>query len=315
MDAGTAAGVLARFAGDPAGAHYVIGAWTHGGERDVDVFDSSDAPAVSRVEEQNSSIFAFLAPHLKPDSGARPPANGLTYFTMGEKRWKHTLSWPIAGSGNETWFLAAAGELRTDAPAQTDGMDSYLVDYSAGTGSTTRWTTQLGGGNVFYGDRREADSILPTYTSPPLDEDLEITGHPLVRLYVASTHDDGAVIAYLEAVSPDGRVLMISEGELRLIHRAASADEPPYPMFGPHHTFERRHAAPMAPGEVAEIAFALLPTSVRVPRGYALRLAVAGHDRDSFCRYPAEGTPTLNVHRSSRYPSSLTLPTIRTRRP
>jgi putative CocE/NonD family hydrolase len=133
-----------------------------------------------------------------------------------------------------------------------------------------------------------------------------------VQLFVASTHDDGALIAYLEAAAPDGRVTMITEGHLRLIHRRVSADAPPYPLFGPHHTFERKGAAPMAPGEIAEIRFALLPTSVRIPQGHCVRLAIAGHDRDCFARYPAAGTPTLDIHRSSAHPSSLTLPVVNT---
>src|SRR5262249_22340283 len=160
-----------------------------------------------------------------------------------------------------------------------------------------------GGSDVFYGDRRSADLLLLTYTSPPLDRDLEITGNPVVQLFVASTHKDGAVLAYLEAVAPSGAVMMITEGELRLIHRRVSRQRPPYAMFGPYHTFERKDALPMVPGETAKIEFALLPTSVRIPRGYSLRLAIAGHDKDSFFRYPAEGTPVLDVHRSAAHPS------------
>ena len=103
---------------------------------------------------------------------------------------------------------------------------------------------------------------------------------------------------------------MITEGQLRAMHRRVSSEEPPYPMFGPHHSFERKDAMSLVPGETAELSFALLPTSVRVPRGYALRLAIAGHDCDSFCRYPAEGTPVLSVHRSSVHASNLILPVI-----
>jgi hypothetical protein len=142
---------------------------------------------------------------------------------------------------------------------------------------------------------------------------MEITGCPAVQLFVASTHDDGALIAYLETAAPDGRVTMITEGHLRLIHRRVSADPPPYPLFGAHHTFERKDAAPMVPGEIVEIRFTMLPTSVRIPRGHCVRLAIAGHDRDCFARYPAHGTPILDVHRSSAHPSSLTLPVAATR--
>jgi len=313
MDAGTAAGVLARFASDPQGAHYVIGAWSHGGEFDADVFRVCATPVASNVDEQEAQIFDFLAPLLRDSSSEHRLRTGLTYLTMGENVWKHTSSWPIAGSTSQRWFLAPSGTLRTDSAAPGAGCDRYEVDYSAGTGTQTRWTTQLGGSDVFYGDRCDADSILLTYTSPPLAQDMEITGCPVVQLFVASTHDDGALIAYLETAAPDGRVTMITEGHLRLIHRRVSTDPPPYPMFGPHHTFERKDAAPMVPGEIAEISFALLPTSVRIPRGHCVRLAIAGHDRDSFARYPAAGTPCLDIHRSSAHPSSLTLPVVATR--
>jgi len=313
MDAGTAAGVLARFASDPDGAHYVIGAWSHGGEFDADVFRTSPAPVAANMDEQDAQIFDFLTPLLRGDASKHRPRTGLTYVTMGENAWKHTSSWPIAGSTSRRWFLAPSGTLRTESPAAGAGSDRYVVDYSAGTGPTTRWSTQLGGCDVFYGDRRNADSILLTYTSPPLAEDTEITGCPLVQLFVASTHYDGALIAYLETAAPDGRVTMITEGHLRLIHRRVSADPPPYPLFGAHHTFERKDAAPMVPGEIVDIRFAMLPTSVRIPRGHCVRLAIAGHDRDCFARYPVHGTPTLDVHRSSAHPSSLTLPVAASR--
>lgn len=309
MDAGTAAGVLARFASNPNDAHYVIGAWNHGGDLDANVFRTEAASVPASSDDQNALISDFLAPLLRADTTVLPPRTGLTYFTMGENVWHHTSSWPIGGTTAQRWFLASSGALRTNPPAD-GGTDRYTVEYAAGTGSNTRWSTQLGGSDVCYGDRREADSLLLTYTSPPLVRDMEITGHPLVELFVASTHADGALIAYLEAVAPDGRVIMITEGQLRLIHRRESVDPPPYPMFGPHHSFERQDARPMVPGEIAGISFAMLPTSVRIPKGHCLRLAIAGHDRDCFFRYPAAGTPTLDVFRGDVHPSSVTLPVV-----
>jgi hypothetical protein len=35
-----------------------------------------------------------------------------------------------------------------------------------------------------------------------------------------------------------------------------------------------------------------------------------GNDAALFARYPAEGTPVLNVHRNSRYPSRVELPVM-----
>lgn len=153
--------------------------------------------------------------------------------------------------------------------------------------------------------------MLLTYTSPPLTEALEITGTPVVRLEISSTHEDGVIIAYLESVSPDGKVTMLTEGELRLIHRKISDDVPHYPPFGPYHSFLRKDASPMIAGKMETVSFGLLPTSVLIPAGHSLRIALAGHDKDTFLRIPKTGDPVLTVGRNSGHASFIELPVVR----
>ncbi len=310
VDAGTAAGVIARFASYDAPAQYLIGPWTHGAGGDAGVYNPADQAVEPSVEEQYGRILEFLEPFMRGDGRASDLKPTLTYFTMGEDRWKTTDTWPPAGHAETSWYLAANHALET-APPGAEGSDEYAVDFAAGTGALTRWTTQLGGKDIFHGDRAAADQRLLTYTSPPLEHAMEITGFPRVELYVASTHEDGALIAYLESVSPDGVVSMITEGQLRLVHRKVSNATPPYPVFGPYHSFTSADAMPIVPGEVSPVEFVMWPTSVRVPAGHSLRLAIAGHDQDTFARYPAEGDPVLTFHRSSSQPSRLVIPVIR----
>lgn len=66
----------------------------------------------------------------------------------------------------------------------------------------------------------------------------------------------------------------------------------------------------MVPGEVTELAFALQPISALIPAGYRLRIALAGADVDTFARLPGEGTPLLDVHRSSSLGSYIELPVM-----
>ena len=120
----------------------------------------------------------------------------------------------------------------------------------------------MGGEDVIYGDRANDDEKLLTYTSPSLESDLEVTGYPLVSLHVGSTHEDGAIYAYLEDVHPDGRITYVTEGELRALTRTVSSEEPPYRVFGPYHTFKTADGAPIVPGEVAEFKIGLQLTSV-----------------------------------------------------
>ncbi len=208
------------------------------------------------------------------------------------------------------FYFGPAGSLGSAPPAD-DQADEYEVDFEATTGTTTRWQTLIGGIPVRYPDRREADERLLSYTSAPLDGDVEVTGAPVVTLWVTSDHEDGAFFAYLEDVAPDGRVTYITEGQLRAVHRRVSRQEAPYPVAGPYHSFCREDALPLTPGEPAELSFALFPTSVLFRRGHRIRVAVAGHDAGNFRRYPAKGQPRIRLHREPGRASRISLPVAR----
>jgi len=257
-------------------------------------------------------VVDFLDPYLRGDAPQQPGKRELRYFTMGEDAWKTTDHWPLEGAGIRQLFFGAEGQLVSQPSDAADGKaeDQYKVDFNVGTGQTTRWSTQMGGTDVYYADRREADKGLLVYNSQPLAQDMEITGVPVVDLFVRSSHPDGGVIAYLEMVAPDGAVTVITEGQLRFLHRKLSKPWSIEDPFGPEHSFLRQDAQPMATDKAERVSFALLPTSIRVPAGYSIRLALAGHDKDTFLRVPAEGEPVWAVQRSKAYPSSLYLPVI-----
>jgi hypothetical protein len=195
------------------------------------------------------------------------------------------------------------------------GADRYTVDFEATTGPYNRWW-EMGAiekKTVIYGDRASADRRLLTYTSPPLAEDTEITGYPVVTLYVTSTETDGAFFVYLEDVDENGRVTYVTEGQLRALHRKVSTDDPPYRLQVPYHSFRQADAMPLVPGEVTELTFGLLPTSVLVKKGHRLRVALAGHDNGTFVRIPAEGTPVLTFERNALHASCIDLPIVQQR--
>lgn len=307
-DAGTVNGALGRFATFANPQQVVIGAWSHGGGNDTDPFQPADTPPEPSRDEQLAVMLAFFDRYLK-EGGEPIDASSITYFTMGSREWHTTSTWPPDGLEDRTLFLAAEAALSLDPPTEISGADRRAVDYTATTGSTNRWHTQLGGNDVVYPDRRSEDAKLLTWTGEPLATPLEITGSPVVSLFVESTHHDAAVHAYLEAVAADGTVVYLTEGELRALLRQTSTEPPAYEHFGPYRTFRRADARELEPGEIAELTFDLWAVSVVVPAGYRLRLAVAGADADNFARYPLEGgEPTLTVHRSSDYPSRLVVP-------
>ena len=228
---------------------------------------------------------------------------------MGEGKWHTTKVWPPEGLSSERLYLGEGKTLRSNAPATRGGKDSYTVDFTASSGMQTRWHTQLGGGDVVYQDRATEDKKLLTYTSAPLDADVEITGSPVLTLEMASTTIDGAIHAYLEDVAPTGRVTYVDEGIFRVIHRKeVDSSSLPYEPLGPAHSFLRADAEPMKPGEVATIRFSLFPTSVLLRKGHSIRIALAGADASLFQRYPGTGTPTWTVYRETGQSSFLELP-------
>lgn len=307
LDAGSADGALSRFLTFSNPQKLIIGPWSHGGGDNTDPFLPADTRADPPDREQFSMILEFFDGYLRGNS-TPTPAREIMYYTLNAGTWTTTESWPPEGFETQSWYFGADGTLATDIPTETTGADEYTVDFTATSGDATRWHTPLGGDDVIYPDRAVEDQKLLTYTSTPMTTDVEITGSPVVTLYVASTESDGAFHVYLENVAPDGHVTYITEGVLRAIHHQISDAEPPFVQLGPYHSYLEADAAPLVPGEVTEISFNLYATSVLIKEGHSIRIAIAGHDASVFARYPAEGTPVWTVERSSTYPSRVDLP-------
>ena len=308
QDAGTVDGALALFSTFSNPVRLIIGPWSHGGGRHTDPFLADDAPTEPSSAEQHRMLIDFMDHYVKGEGERAGEGFGeIRYWTFNEG-WKTTTSWPPAGFEPARWYFEAEGRLSPDRPSAANASDEYAVDFDHTTGSLTRWHTQLGGSDVIYGDRSTEDARLLVYTSGPMATDVEITGTVEVDLYVASTHEDGAFFAYLEIVDPAGLSRYITEGQIRAIHRAECTEEPPYPVWGPCHSYRKADAAPLVPGETSRIRFGMFNTSVLVPVGHRIRIALGGHDDTIFDRYPAEGDPIWTVDRNRRGPSGVVIP-------
>jgi predicted acyl esterase len=129
-------------------------------------------------------------------------------------------------------------------------------------------------------DQRFDDALSLTYDWEPLDEDLDVMGHPRVRLAVTSP----VPVAYLSAklcdVFPDGTSALACRGLLNLAHRNG-------------------HDAPLAlePAVPTEIEIELEATSWIFEAGHRVRLSLAGSDWPNIWP-PPSGAP-LDVERAS----------------
>jgi putative CocE/NonD family hydrolase len=305
---GSATGTLIRYRTFSNPQVVVIGPLSHGGNFNVDPFAAKHSPSVPSMEEQykmEADFFDEVLRNAKPE----PIESSIQYYTMGEGKWQTTKIWPPEGFSIERLYFDEHSMLSAAAPSVSSGSDSYTVDFTASSGNQTRWHTGFGGGDVIYPDRAEEDKKLLVYTSVPLERDLEITGTPALTLEMSSTSADGAVHAYLEDVSPEGRVTYVDEGVFRLMDRKeVDPKSLPYQPLGPAHSFLRKDAEPLTPGETVRIRFELYPTSLLLRKGHRIRVSLAGADAGVFQRFPTEGTPTWRIYREGRRASFLDLP-------
>jgi putative CocE/NonD family hydrolase len=311
MDAGTAEGTLLRLQHYPNPQKVVMMPTSHGGKSHASPFLVSDQPLdpVPSKAEQLRLQLEFFDYYLKGKDNDVEDWPAIQYYNFGEEAFREADTWPPTGQTRVQYFLEAGHTLSPSPPGAAQGSDEYRVDYSTTTGPNNRWTTQIGEHVLNLDNRNAADSLMLTYTTAPLEEDLQITGTPFVTLQLSSTHAEGAVLVYLEDVDPTGRSRYITEGGLLLEHRKLSDN--PFSDAIPYHSFYEADAAPMPVDEIEEITFKLWPTSVRIQAGHSIRIAIAGADIDTFDRVPAEGTPVYQIYRNKTHLSLLDLPVVR----
>ena len=155
------------------------------------------------------------------------------------------------------------------------------------------------GGGVAQQNDVEMRSDVLVYTTPPLAEDLEVTGPVSATLYVASSAPSTDFTAKVVDVWGDGRAYNVSDGIVR--RRYVPSHDPA--------------AADPTPVEIA-----LWPTSIVFRQGHRIRLEIASSNFPRFDRNPNTDAPiataTLTavarqaVHHSSRARSRLVLPVV-----
>lgn len=305
MDAGTVDGAIERYLTFSNSQQVTIGPWNHSGDQFYDPFVETAVPTMPLQIEQANDVIDYLDRIMNGDDGMEKEIH---YYTMGEGVWKTTTVWPVEGMANLAYYFYPDGSMSTNKPESLSGSIQYTVNYSATTGENNRWRTNLGGGPIIYPDRSEEDTKLLTFTSEPLENDIEITGNPVVSLNLSSNATDGAIYVYLEDVSPDGKVTYITEGELRLLHRKISSEDLGHVVLGPKHSYLRRDGQEITPGENVELEIGLYATSVLINKGHMLRVAISGHDASNFNRIPKDGEPIIEMQTNAAIQSFIRLP-------
>ncbi|HET9910775.1 MAG TPA: CocE/NonD family hydrolase [Anaerolineales bacterium] len=244
------------------------------------------------------------------------------YYTMGEEQnsgWHSAWQWPLPNQKLTSYYFDGTksdsvdsvndGSLSLDLPVTTSGVDEYLVDYSTTSGTATRWSAGYDVLSPIYPNTMMFnDEKGLTYTTPPLSAEVEVTGHPVVHLWVTSSAKDGDFFVYLEDISEARYSKYITEGNLRASHRALSTA--PFEYLGlPYH---RSYAEDIAdlPDQPVELVFDLLPTSYIFDAGHRIRVTITCADKDTALTPQLDPPPTIHLYRDAEHASYIVLPII-----
>jgi uncharacterized protein len=284
----------------------LIGPWTHGLTFARHLGNADFGP---EAEVDTAAVIVRWFDHwLKGIDTGQMDEAPIRLFVMGENRWRDEQEWPLARTVYTDYYFRGAGDANTpfgdgalslEQPS-AETPDRYVYDPRDPVMSVQLPNGQAGPGDAsVLDDRRD----ILVYQTPPLDQDVEVTGPLTVTLFAASTALDTDWTARLVDVSPDGAAVNVTYGIVRARYRDSW-----------------EHPTLLEPGQVYEYAIALQPTSIVFKAGHRIRVDVSSSDFPAYDRNHNTGLndwehPLLSVahqvvfHDTAR-PSRVTLPII-----
>jgi putative CocE/NonD family hydrolase len=210
--------------------------------------------------------------------------------------WVAETGYPAAGAGEHTLALGAgdlplAGRLVERGTATPEGsVERFRHRATIGTRAALSWGAG-GAPNGLSRDLRPDEALGPTFTSPPLDEPLDLLGMPAAILAWESSAPVATAVVRLSDVAPDGTSFQVTAGILNLTHR-------------------RSHAVPepLEPGVVAEARVPMRACAYRFAPGHRIRLSVASSAWPVI--WPSPYRAEYGIHVGGESGSRLVLPTV-----
>lgn len=268
--------------------HLIVGVWAHlpWGRR-VGAIDYG-ADAVSFCDRAQIRWFDHV---LKGAELVDPPVQ---LFEMGSNQWRSFSEFPR--SSPTTLMLNSSGLAGMDdrAGKLTAAVSNSAIDVMVH--DPWRPVPALGGHvaypcGSFERSAIDARSDVLTYTTEPLQADLQLVGEVVVELYASSDAASFDLCAVLSEVKPNGSVMNFTQGYLR-------SDR----------------------AELSAYRIALQPTCIRIAQGSAIRLSVSGACFPAYAVNAGTGESpktasaidfriiTIALYSGGAYPSKVHLP-------
>ena len=280
--------------------YLIAGPWAHipWGDR------MGDASLGEAANLNTDEILLRWFDHWLKDSSAFSGEPRIRYFSLGPNEWRNATEWPsvaafplyLCSSGNAN-ARQGDGTLALNPPIDDEPRDAFIYDPEVPV-------VAPGGPQALSGpfdqSALEMGNNVLVYTSKPVLRETEIFGHPLVRLYAATSAAHADFTAKLVRVTPGGRAEFLCIGIARRSW-----------LFG--------HSG-YAADRVRAWEFTLEPVSFVLAPGEQLRLEIASsafplYDRNPSATVPPQDADNWNWARSTQQvlhsvdsPSAIYLP-------
>jgi putative CocE/NonD family hydrolase len=280
--------------------YLIAGPWVHipWGDR------VGDANLGNGANLNTDEILVRWFDHWLRDSSTFSDEPRIRYFSLGPNEWRSANAWPAAASfplylhshGNAN-SRKGDGTLALDPPCEDEPRDVFVYDPDVpvmGPGGPQALTGPLDQAVLEMGNN------LLVYTSEPALREMEIFGHPRIKLFAATSAAHADFTAKIVRVNSAGRAEFLS------ISIARSSW-----MFG---------SAGYAGDRIHALEFTLEPVSFVLAQGERLRLEIASSAFPLYDRNPSTAIPpqdadnwkwlrsTQQILHSMDYPSAIYLP-------
>lgn len=305
-----------------ASVRLLMGPWTHGAHDvsfagDVD-FGSASVVKGSLAEDYNELRLRWFDHWLKGmDNGVGQEAP-VKIFVMGggdghrtpegrlnhSGRWRDEQEWPLARARNTNFYFHADDTLSTLLPSSDAPPSRYLFDPNNPVptigGSISSHLPIAEGGAFhqqeeprFFGSKQpylplSSRHDVLVFQTPPLEEDIEVTGPIEVKLWISSSAPDTDFTAKLIDVYPpnddypQGFDMNLTDGIIRARYR---------------NSWER--AELMQPGQIYQVRIVLPPTSNLFRREHRIRVDISSSNFPKLDVNPNTGEP-LGLNRRTQ---------------
>lgn len=240
----------------------MVGPWIHGaiGKAKQGLLSYPNAAGAS-----DSAALRFFDYYLRGIDNGYPSDPPIRYYQMGSDEWRSTSDWHgvVRSADTLSLYLAPGLQLLRTKPS-TPGVDTIIFDPR--DPSPTHGGSRLApfGEPVTEGPQDLRDVVedrgdVLLFSTPPLEEDLEVTGGVTVELTISSNRLDTDFGVRLCDVYPDGRSIILTQG----IKRARFRDG-----------LRPQDTSLLTPGTPARVTVELQNIAMTFLKGHRLRIDI-----------------------------------------